>query len=441
MVTSWPEMPFGELYAVPSKNGLTRPKAIRGTGVPMVNMGELFAYDRILNPDMEKVPVSAKESESFLLEAGDLLFARSSLTLAGAGKVSIVLPWHEPRTFESHIIRVRCNRDIAIPEFYYYLFKSSVGRDLINSIVEQVAAAGIRGSDLAKIRVPVPPIRIQQAIAAILSALDGKIDLNQKMNQTLEEIAQAIFKSWFIDFDPVRYRASGQQSPGLAPHITDLFPEKLRKTDMGELPDGWHSTNLSDIVHVNPPRKVPKGTLATYLDMANMPTQGPSPLFWTKRHFSTGMKFINGDTLVARITPCLENGKTAFIDFLNKNETGWGSTEYLVLRPHDPIPPVFAYLLARNNSFRSYAIQQMSGSSGRQRVQAQSISMFKVCVPNKEHKIFDVFGKAVDSLFDKISNNMQQIRTLADIRDTLLPQLVSGKLRVPDAERIASRYL
>ena len=91
------------------------------------------------------------------------------------------------------------------------------------------------------------------------------------MNQTLEEMARAIFKSWFIDFDPVRYKATGQEPPGLAPHIADLFPDKLRKTDGSELPDGWHSTNLSDIVHVNPPRKVPKGALATYLDMANMP--------------------------------------------------------------------------------------------------------------------------------------------------------------------------
>jgi type I restriction enzyme S subunit len=94
------------------------------------------------------------------------------------------------------------------------------------------------------------------------------------------------------------------------------------------------------------------------------------------------MRFINGDTLVARITPCLENGKTAFVDFLEEGQVAWGSTEYIVLHPKVPLPEEFAYCLARNDNFRDFAIQSMNGSSGRQRVPAESLSQFLLVLPS-----------------------------------------------------------
>jgi len=171
--------PFEELFAVPLRNGLTRPQATRGSGVKMVNMGELFAHSRIGNIEMERVPLSETESESYLLYPGDLLFARQSLVLTGAGKCSIFLGANEPVTYEGHIIRARLDSGIADPAFYFYFFNSNTGRQTIESIVEQVAAAGIRGSDLAKLQVPYPPLPIQRAIAHILGTLDDKIELNR----------------------------------------------------------------------------------------------------------------------------------------------------------------------------------------------------------------------------------------------------------------------
>jgi len=213
---------FGELLEEPLRNGLTRPTRVRGAGIKMVNMGELFAYPRIGDILMDRVPLSGEEAIKYLLKPGDLLFARQSLVLEGAGKCSIFLGSSAPVTFEGHIIRARLNNKIANPEYYCY-FNSPAGRAAITSIVEQVAAAGIRGSDLARLRVPNPPLPEQQAIANILGALDDKIELNRRMNHTLESIARAIFKSWFIDFDPVRAKAEGRDS-GLPPHLTDLFP-------------------------------------------------------------------------------------------------------------------------------------------------------------------------------------------------------------------------
>ncbi len=144
--------PFKELFAIPLRNGLTKPKAVRGTGTKMVNMGELFANSRIAEVQMDRVPLNEAERKSSLLAAGDLLFARQSLVLSGAGKCSIFVSDDEQVCFESHVIRCRLNRELADPDFYFYFFSSPAGRKLIESIVEQGAgASGIRGSDLAKL--------------------------------------------------------------------------------------------------------------------------------------------------------------------------------------------------------------------------------------------------------------------------------------------------
>ena len=123
---NWPTTEFQDLYEIPSKNGLTRPARVRGSGYKMINMGELllFAHDRIGDIEMELVPMNDKELSSMLVEKGDLLFARQSLVLVGAGKCSIVREPEEPTTFESHIIRVRLKKEMANPNFYYYYFKS-----------------------------------------------------------------------------------------------------------------------------------------------------------------------------------------------------------------------------------------------------------------------------------------------------------------------------
>jgi type I restriction enzyme S subunit len=171
MPEGWVSVQFGDLYLVPSKNGLMAPKRVRGEGVPLVNMREIFAFDRIGGQEMELAPLPVSNPEAWLLTEGDLLFARQSLTLEGAGKVSLVLADPRKMTFESHIIRVRVSREKTNSRFYFYLFRSAVGRGLMTPIVEQVAAAGIRASDLARLEVPCPPVQEQRRIAGVLGAL------------------------------------------------------------------------------------------------------------------------------------------------------------------------------------------------------------------------------------------------------------------------------
>jgi type I restriction enzyme S subunit len=192
--------------------------------------------------------LSKKEADAFLLEPEDLLFARQSLVLEGAGKCSLFVGDSEPVTFESHLIRARLNRNIADPRFYYYFFGSRPGRNLIETIVEQVAAAGIRGNDLSKLSVPFPVLDDQRAISRILGALDDKIELNRLMNHTMETMAHALFKSWFVDFDPVTAKAAGRKPYGLNEATAALFPDHFVESDLGLIPDGWQIMKVGDFV-------------------------------------------------------------------------------------------------------------------------------------------------------------------------------------------------
>lgn len=214
---------FGNLYAVGSRNGLSKPSKVRGTGYKMINMGELFANDRIFDIPMELVPLKDTEKINAKIEAGDLLFARQSLVLEGAGKCSIVMEVSPLTVFESHIIRVRLNEKVN-PMFYYYYFRSP--QSPMKSIVSQCAQAGIRGSDLQELNVLYPPKSIQDRIASILEQYDVLIENNQKQIKLLEEAAQRLYKEWFVDL----------RFPGY---------EDVKIVD--GVPEGWNKHKISDL--------------------------------------------------------------------------------------------------------------------------------------------------------------------------------------------------
>lgn len=326
-----------------------------------------------------------------------------------------------------------------LPEFLLYWFLANEPV-LLGKVESTGIGAGKLDTQVLKaLHLRLPSVDEQRAIAHVLGTLDDKIEVNRQMSATLEEMARALFKSWFVDFDPVRAKMDGrwrkgQSLPGLPAHLFDLFPSRLIDSSLGPIPEGWEMTPLPDQIEVNPPYPLRKGTPAPYLDMANMPTQGHAAQEVVERPFGSGMRFRNGDTLVARITPCLENGKTAFVDFLENTSTGWGSTEYIVLRPKPPLPPEFAYCLARSTEFREFAIQSMTGTSGRQRVQSNSLEHFRL--PRIPAQIARALGRAITPLFTCSSAAVRESRTLAALRDALLPKLISGELRAKASARL-----
>ena len=223
---TWETIRFGDLYAIESRNGLSKPSKVRGAGYKMINMGELFANDRIYDIDMELVPLKESEKVNAKVLAGDLLFARQSLVLEGAGKCSIVMEVSPLTVFESHLIRVRLTEE-ADPMFYYYYFRSPLSP--VKSIVNQCAQAGIRGSELQELDVLYPPIETQRKIASILSTYDNLIENNRKQIKLLEEAAQRLYKEWFV---------------GLR------FPGYETTPVVDGVPEGWKKENLTDIANV-----------------------------------------------------------------------------------------------------------------------------------------------------------------------------------------------
>jgi type I restriction enzyme S subunit len=403
-------------------------------GVPVIrgqNMGS-----RWLSRDFAFVSkAKAQALEANLARPGDIVFTQRG-TL---GQVSLVPNGKFDRYLVSQSqMKLTVNRDIADPTFFYYVFTSAEQQEYVR---QHAIQTGVPHTNLGILRatpVPLPPLDEQRAIAHILGTLDDKIELNRRMSETLEAMARALFKSWFVDFDPVRAKAEGRD-PGLPQPLADLFPARLVDSELGEIPEGWEVAPLSGVVEVNPTRSLRKGVAAPYLDMANMPTNGHSADDVVDREFGSGMRFVNGDTLVARITPCLENGKTAFVDFLREGQVGWGSTEYIVLRPKPPLSDEYAYCLARSLEFREFAIQSMTGTSGRQRVPAESLAHFKLAMPPKP--IAAAFGRAIKPRFTRASAATRESRTLATLRDALLSPLVSGKLRVKRADRFVAEDL
>jgi type I restriction enzyme S subunit len=195
-----------------------------------------------------------------------------------------------------------------------------------------------------------------------------------------------------------------------------------------EAQEDWAEGCLGGIADLNPTYTLKKGAIAPYLEMKNLGTSTFAPDDWYDREFTSGMKFQNGDTLLARITPCLENGKTGYVAFLDENETGWGSTEFIVIRMKAPFHPFTSYVLARNSDFRDFVISNMTGSSGRQRAQADVVATYDLLIPPRD--VIGRMNEQLESIVTKLINNSNQIRTLEKLRDTLLPKLMSGEVRV-----------
>jgi len=370
--------------------------------------------------------------EEFVLNAGDLIVTMTDLSRGAdtLGYPALVPDWRGVRFLHNQRlgkVEIRPGAPV-LKDFLYFLLRT---REYRHEVLAGATGTTVRHTSPERIqafRFLLPPIEEQRAIAHALGTLDDKIELNRGMNETLEAIARAIFKSWFVDFDPVRAKVEGRQPVGMDSETAALFPSAFEDSSLGKIPKGWTVRNLPDVVELNPRRSLKPGLEALYVEMQNMPTTSARVLGWERRPFSSGTKFINGDVLLARITPCLENGKTAFVDFLDDGEVGWGSTEYIVLRSRPPLPLEYTYFLARTAGLRSHAISNMTGTSGRQRVPVDCFDYFPLAVPPAP--LAQQFGRIVGPPMAAMKQHDSESNVLAELRDTLLPGLLSGKVRV-----------
>lgn len=460
MANSWPKVKFGSIYKEPSRNGLTKPKKVRGEGYKFINMGEIFAFDRMDNIPCDRAPLTDKEKASSLLKDGDLLFARQSLVLSGAGKCSIFLGDKEEVAFESHLIRVRLDTEKVNPEYAYYYFKSPQGRANIATIVEQGAGqAGIRGSDLEKLDFPLPPLNVQNSIVEAVRPCDLKIEINQATNQTLEQMAQALFKSWFVDFDPVIdnalaagndipealqhkagqraiYKEKSQQlqtspetkSKPLPDDIRTLFPSEFEQTDepnigiAGWIPKGWSAGNLSSLTKFTSNRiDGTELTLDNYISTDNMlPNKGGVSTASKVPDIKTTPSFKPGDILISNIRPYFQ--KIWFATF-----SGGRSNDVLGFEANDEQCKEYLLNLLYQDVFFDYTMTTSKGSK-MPRGDKKAIMDWPVVIPPSSLQKF--FSENVKNYYQVIPIRNKESEALSQLRDTLLPKLISGEITI-----------
>ena len=429
LVGEWPTDRFGRLLTEPVRNGIYKRKEFHGRGAKIVNMGELFAHPRLRAVPMKRLELSESENNRFLITAGDLLFARRSLVAEGAGKCCAVLNVDEPTTFESSIIRARPDPTRADYLYLYYFFNSALGLYHLDTIRRQVAVAGITGSDLANLDIPVPPLPEQRAIAHILGTLDDKIELNRRMNETLEAMARALFKSWFVDFDPVRAKMEGRDT-GLPKHLADLFPDQLVDSELGEIPEEWKVGTLEDVASLNPEswstRNAPEEII--YVDLSNTKwgyIEKVETYPW-KAAPSRGRRVLrHGDTIVGTVRP--GNGSFSLVG----RDGLTGSTGFAVLRPKTPSDAELVWCAATSqDNIDRLAHLADGGAYPAVRPEAVAVTKF----PLADFATRGAFSSVAASLLNEVDANKQQSHTLADLRDTLLPRLISGEWRAKQIE-------
>ena len=455
-------VPFSDLFDIPLRNGVTKPKKIRGEGYKMVNMGELFANPIIDNIQMDRVPLTETEKNS-LLKPKDLLFARQSLIRSGAGQCSIFMDDAEDVCFESHIIRCRLHKDKANPLFYFYLFKSNYGREIMDPIIEQGAgASGIRGSDLSKLQVPYVELDKQNFIAEQLYDLDRKIQLNTQINQTLEQIAQTIFKSWFIDFDPVHAKAnalaSGQTAEqAIQAAMTVISGKNTQELHRLQTANPEQYQQLWEIAEAFPSgfdeEGVPRGWEEKPLPELIDFLEGPGIRNWQYTEEEDGIKFIN--------IRCIKNGDLS-LETANKitKEEAFGKYAHFQLKEDDivistsgtlgrfalvrnehlplclntsvirfrPIEnkSTLAFLLGLASNQLQYELEARASGSVQRNFGPTHLKQISVLLP--DFYLLSLHNKYLSTLFELRKSNLRECDLLMKTRDVLLPKLLSGEV-------------
>jgi type I restriction enzyme S subunit len=440
---SWKVARFGDVLEGGTRNGIYKSKKFHGRGAKVVNMGELFANPRLRDVPMKRVELSDSEIEKSCLKQGDLLFARRSIVAEGAGKCIVVAEIKEPTTFESSIIRARPNPQVADSLFLYYLFNSPYGAYVLLTIRRQVAVSGITGTDLVELPLPLPPLAEQKAIAAVLGALDDKIELNRRMNATLEAMARALFQSWFVDFDPVRAKLDGRYPINLDRATAALFPDSFDETELGHIPHGWETTTLGEACEQGG-GNIQTGPFGTQLHASDYVDEGipsimPSDLRDNRIETSSIARIREEDAERLKVyrvqagdVVYSRRGDVERRSLIRRKEDGWlCGTGCLRVRfgPHG-LNPFFGASYLGTSGSRAWVVRHAVGAT-MPNLNTSILGALPMVVPPPE--LQSRFAEIVGPWDERGTIALEESRTLATIRDTLLPKLLSGELSLrPD---------
>lgn len=427
MAVEWNQTTVGEVTVRVTKG--TTPTALGGhfveNGINFVKVESLAKDGRILTDKLAHIDAATDTLLSrSRLEQEDILF-----TIAGTiGRTALVPSWLLPANTNQAVAIVRPKREIIDPRFLFYILRDERRVKHAQTRVVQSVQANFSLSELSSLEILLPPLAEQKAIAAVLGALDDKIELNRRMNATLEAMARALFQSWFVDFDPVRAKLDGREPVGLDSDTAAFFPEHFDHGEHDMLPVGWGLVAIEEVCAIN------AWTLGKYDDMETLEYVEISEVsrgnITNIANYQRGeepsrarRRLRHGDTVLSTVRP----DRGSYFLSLNPPENRVCSTGFAVLTP-SKVP--WSYLhVALTLPEVSDHLGQMADGGAYPTVRPEVIGAMQVSLP-KNPKVLEAFHRTCAPLFEQAEANRTQSRTLATLRDTLLPRLLSGELKV-----------
>ena len=374
-------------------------------GIPVINVRNI-GYGNLRADKLEFIAeATADRLRVHVLNEQDIVFGRKGAVDRHLFVTGAQSGWVQG----SDCIRLRLDCNRINPRFVSYAFLSNRHKEwMLQQCGNKATMASLNQDVIRRIEFRLPKRPQQDQIVSILSTYDDLIENNRKRIALLEEAARLLYREWFVHF---------------------RFPGHEHAKIVDGVPEGWKWLSASEAFEINPKTPREDEGVITYVPMAALSEVGMiiDLALVEKREVSTSVRFRKGDTLFARITPCLENGKTGLAQFLADGEVACGSTEFIVLRGR-LVSEFFVYLTAREPGFRENAVRSMIGSSGRQRVQPSCFDRHFVAIP--PDLIRTLFDDGVGWMFKQIANLDNQNRKLAQARDLLLPRLMNGEIPV-----------
>ena len=309
--------------------------------------------------------------------------------------------------------------------FIYYNLSNR--REEIRSLASGSAVPILNKSEFGQIKISLPPLPVQLSIAHDLGTLDDKIELNRRMNRTLEEMARAIFQDWFVDFGPTRAKMEGQE-PYLPPELWDMFPDQLVDSELGEIPEGWKVSELGKITNF-PVRTVKPQDLSidtTYIGLEHMPQRSVALNEWETAGKVTSSKltFQKGEFLFGKLRPYFHKVGIAPTD-------GICSTDIVVVSSKKELWSSFVLMCISTDEFVSYTDQTSNGTK-MPRTSWKTMGQYEICLPPE--LVAQAFQQASRDLLNRISSNIHESHVLRKQRDTLLPHLFRGEVTAKERE-------
>lgn len=409
-------------YTASANTEIVGPKFLRITDI----QGGVVDWDTV--PYCE-IPESKLNKN--LLSQGDIVVARTGNSTGE----NYMFSGDEPSVFASYLIRFKVDSNIANPHYVWLQMRTKRWWDFVSGAKSGSAQAGANATVLGKFEVTLPPKNVQDYVVDVISCLSSKISLNTSTNQTLEEMAQAIFKSWFVDFDPVKAKMNGEQPEGMDAVTASLFPEKLVESDLGLIPDGWNINYIKDFGKVvtgkTPPKKVEDAYAEEGVPFVT-PSDIDSDVFVseTKRFLSeSGVEAVKKSLLPegSICVTCIgsQMGKAV----ISPSEAISNQQINSVVVSKDYVRN-FLFLNLRRRREEIFLI----GSSGSTMPIINKSTFEKLAVLTPSEELMRSFDRSVSSLLSKIHQNAVENQTLSSLRDSLLPKLLSGEIELEPQE-------